>query len=54
MTDTEVKVEFVGKAAEAMVSGATVTLPTDCVVNAGVYTFCFSIPDDSISMREMK
>ena len=39
---------------EAMVSGDTVTLPTDCVVNAGVYTFCFSIPDDSISMREMK
>lgn len=37
-----------------MVSGDSVTLPTDCVVNAGVYTFCFSVDDDSLSMREMK
>lgn len=37
-----------------MVRGDTVTLPTDCVVNAGVYTYCFRIDDDSISMREMK
>ena len=31
-----------------------VAMPINKYVNAGVYTFCFCIDDDSLSMREMR